>query len=78
VLTPQTGWLPAGDARDSGKVVPVAVPTVVGLTWLATRKVNDLVHACPVGARPQIEHAPGRGPIEVQRQRHYREGVRYV
>jgi hypothetical protein len=29
-LTPQTGWLPAGDARDSGRDFRVAVPTVAG------------------------------------------------
>jgi hypothetical protein len=56
----------------------VAVPTVVGLIWLATRKVNDLVHACPVGARPQVERTSWCGPVEVQRQFHHREGVRYV
>ena len=39
---------------------------------------DDLVRACPVGARPQIEHASRRGPVEVQRQFHHRQGPRHV
>jgi hypothetical protein len=39
---------------------------------------DGLVHACPVGARPQVEHATGCRPVEVQRQFHHRQGVRHV
>jgi len=39
---------------------------------------DDLVHACPVGAQPEVEHASWCGPVEVQRQFHHREGASHV
>jgi len=39
---------------------------------------DDLVHACPVGARPEVEHASWCGLVKVQRQFHHRKGARHV